>query len=68
MSAKHLLIIATLVLLCGCEDREYKARSDSSQALLIKAWDVCIASGGVPIQAWIGAPAMDRCEMKEQGE
>lgn len=60
-----------LVLLTGCGETRSPAQIehyDTEREMLIQAWQACIDSGGVPIQDWIGAPAMDRCEYNSPKE
>ena len=64
----HLLTIGTLaltLLLAGCESELQTEQVRANRVLRIQAWESCIASGGAPIEAWIGAPSMQRCDYKE---
>jgi hypothetical protein len=61
-----LLVVALFI--SGCESRALIETQERNEQLRIQAWQACIDAGGAPIEAWIGAPSMERCDYKEQGE
>ena len=66
-------IIIALLLVSGCHSELQSQQVEQNRELRIQAWQSCIDSGGAPIESWVGAPAMERCDYKtqllqEQGE
>jgi hypothetical protein len=62
------LVITSLLLVSGCHSELQSQQTEQNRELRIQAWQSCIDSGGAPIESWVGAPAMERCDYKEQGD
>jgi len=65
---RYLILI---ILLTGCGETRSPAQIehyDMTNDMRIKAWQACIDSGGAPIEAWIGAPSMQRCDYRAEME
>ena len=60
------VVMGLIFLLAGCEAEV--ADSKRNREGLWDAWQACLDAGGVPIESWIGAPAMKRCELLGGGE
>lgn len=59
------IVITLAALLVGCTEGQI-AQTHENRAMLVSAWNACIASGGIPIpNTWLGAPAMERCQIGE---
>jgi hypothetical protein len=60
------ITLTALLLISGCHSELQSQQREQDRELNIQAWQACIDTGGAPIQAWVGAPAMERCDYKEQ--
>lgn len=58
------IVITLAALLVGCMEGEIE-QNKRNTALKIDAWNACIASGGIPIESWVGAPSMKDCQRCE---
>lgn len=57
-----LLVVALFI--AGCENHALTEKTNRNDQLRVQAWKACIDAGGTPIESWIGAPSMERCELK----
>ena len=60
----RIFLLVVAVFISGCESRAMAEKTERNDQIRVQAWQACIDAGGVPIESWIGAPSMGRCEFK----